>query len=96
MKIRILSVLRLVFLLFLMGSVFSACNTYKPNISMVEAVTAGNEKAVKYYIKQGELVNQKDEEGLPLIVLAAKHNFVSIIQQLAKAGANINAKSPEG
>ena len=42
--------------------VLSAAKDYKPTISMVEAVNAGDKRAVAYYIKHGEDVNQKDKE----------------------------------
>ncbi len=78
------------------GLVLSACDTYKPNITMVEAVKVGNEKAVKYYIKRGEMVNQKDETRTPLIILATQKGFVSIIKRLINVGVDVNAKSRRG
>ena len=66
---------------------FSACDTYKPNVSMLEAVKTGNEQAVKYYIKTGKNVNQKDENGITLLMLATKQGSVPVIKNLIKAGA---------
>ena len=60
------NVLKTVLIFVSMTFVFSACDTYKPNITMVEAVKAGNEKAVKYYLKHGHLnLSFKDGEFVP-------------------------------
>ena len=73
-----------------------ACNNYKPNVTMSEAIEMGNEKAVQYYLKHGEMVNQKNENGVPLIVLATQNGNISIIKALIKAGAKVNAKDNDG
>ena len=87
--------LRIIFALSIALVTFYACEK-KPNITMTEAVKIGNEQAVKYYLKHGEMVNQKDEEGNPLIILAVKQGSVPIIKRLLKAGADVNAKDKNG
>ncbi|WP_428047421.1 ankyrin repeat domain-containing protein, partial [Candidatus Proelusimicrobium excrementi] len=92
-----LSALKIIIVLLTLTAItFSACDTYKPNITMLEAVNAGNKKAVKYYLKQGEMVNQKDEDGTPLIALASKQGSLPVVKLLIKAGAEVNAKSKDG
>ena len=85
-----------IFVLIGATALFIGCDTYKPNITMVEAVEAGNEKVVDYYLKHGEMVNQKDEEGRPLITLATRDKRVSIVKKLIKAGAKVNAETKDG
>ena len=70
--------------------VLSAAKDYKPTISMVEAVNAGDKKAVAYYIKHGEDVNQKDKEGNTLLLIAADKGYTKIVESLIKAGADVN------
>ena len=72
--------------------VLSAANTYKPAITMQEAVDKGDKKAVAYYINQKEDVNQKDDNKVPLIVLAAQNGNADIVKALIKAGADVNIK----
>ena len=57
--------IKTLFVALLVTFIAVGCSEQKPNITMVEAVKAGNEKVVKYYIKHGEMVNQKDENGTP-------------------------------
>ncbi len=72
------------------------CNTYKPNITFTEAIKAGNEKAINYYLKKGALVNQKDENGDLPLVLAAERGNERVVKKLLKAGADTEGASENG
>ena len=41
---------------------FCACQFYKPEISLEEAVKTGDKKAVAFYLKKGENANQKNAQ----------------------------------
>lgn len=72
------------------------CNTYKPNVTFTEAVEQGDAKAVSFYIKKGEMINQKDSDGNPLIILASEQKNPEILKNLIKAGADVNATGKNG
>lgn len=69
---------------------FAACNTYKPEITLVQAVQTGDAKAVAYYLQQGENPNQTDYDEAPLIVIAAKSGYTPVVKLLIDAGADVN------
>ena len=75
---------------------FSACDVNRPQVSFAEAVKAGDEQAVAYYLKHGGQVNQTDQEGTPFIMLAAEQGSVPVVKKLLDAGANVDAKNKMG
>lgn len=97
-----MKIFRLFLNIFIAGFVLAACN-YKPYTTMTDAVRFGDKKAVKYYIKHGELsLNQKDESGQPLIKLAiinarldSKKSIV-MLNYLIEKGVDVNAKNNNG
>ncbi len=73
----------------------NACNTYKPRLTFEQSVNHSDNQAVAYYIAKGQDVNQKNEEGVPLIVIAAYQADPEIVNKLIKAGADVNAKTDD-
>ena len=70
----------------------NACNTYKPQLTFEQSVNHSDNQAIAYYIAKGQDVNQKNEEGVPLIVIAAYQADPEIVNKLIQAGADVNAK----
>ena len=69
---------------------------YKPQISFAEAIKQSDEKAVRYYLEQGEPPNQLDDNGTPFLVLAAAQDDSKIVQDLIEKKAFINTKNTKG
>ena len=80
----------IIYALILLTTLFCACEK-KPQITMPQAVAAGDEQAVEYYLKHGGNVNQYDDKGRPLIILAAIQGSPAITEMLIKNGADVNA-----
>ena len=80
---------------------FAACNTYDntdtaAQNTIVQAVQAGNAKAVAIYLQKGEDPNQLDEDDTPLIVIAAKAGHTPVVKLLIEAGADVNVTNRFG
>ena len=69
---------------------------YQPQITFADAIKQGDETAVKYYLTQGESPNQLDDDGTPLIVLAAAQDNIKIFQALLEANAFIDTNNTKG
>ena len=63
---------------------------YTPQITFAQAIEQSDEQAVKYYLAQEESPNQVDDNGTPLIVLAAAQDNIKIFQALLAANAFID------
>ena len=73
-----------------------APKAYQPQITFVDAIKQGDEQAVKYYLAQEESPNQVDDNGTPLIVLAAAQDNIKIFQALLAANAFIDTTNANG
>ena len=73
-----------------------APKAYTPQITFAEAIKQGDEQAVKYYLTQEESPNQVDDNGTPLIVLAAAQDNIKIFQALLAANAFIDTTNANG
>ena len=69
---------------------------YTPQITFAEAIKQSDDQAVKYYLAQGESPNQVDDNGTPLIVLAATQDNMKIFQALLAANAFIDTTNANG
>ena len=69
---------------------------YKPQVTFADAIKQSDETAVRYYLAQGESPNQLDDDGTPLIVLAAAQDNKEIVNALLAAHVPINAKNTRG
>lgn len=73
-----------------------APQVYTPQITFAEAIKQSDEQAVKYYLAQEESPNQVDDNGTPLIVLAAAQDNIKIFQELLAAKAFIDTTNANG
>ncbi len=73
-----------------------AQKVYTPQITFVDAIKQSDEQAVKYYLEQEESPNQVDDNGTPLIVLAAAQDNMKIFQDLLAAKAFIDTTNANG
>ena len=105
-----MKIFRFVFLLPVCLFFTTAAKQAAPDMTMEEALRAGNKKAVAYYLKHGDgtiqspnakriasyMANRKTNSGMPFLALAAKQGNASIVKRLIKAGADINAPTRTG
>ena len=63
---------------------------------LVRAVLKNDLETVERLLKQGSDANTKSSVGYPVLVLAAKHGSVAIINALRDKGADVNARDQDG
>lgn len=85
-----MKIIKLFILVLLCTLISSPVAAKAPDVSFVQAVNIGNEKAVKYYLKHKESPTQTDENGVPLLSLAAQKGYTSIMARLIKEGCSVN------
>ncbi len=65
--------------------------------TLEDAIKNDDKKAIVYLLKHDKAdPNQKTENGEPLLNIAARRGFAFAVEQLLKAGANVNATSNWG
>ncbi len=72
--------------------VLVGCGPTVPDISMYDAVEAGNIEAVKQHLAAGTDVNAKDKDGWTPLHPASYEGHVEIVELLIGKGADVNAK----
>lgn len=73
-----------------------ACQEYKPNINLQEAVQMNKPKAVKALLKQGVYVNEQDDDGNSTLMLASITGNPKITKMLLDAGSLPNKSNKDG
>jgi ankyrin repeat protein len=66
------------------------------NDQLIEAVQSADLAAVKKILKSGGNVNEVDEEGNPLLLLAVLTRQTKMVEELLKLGADPNQVRPDG
>jgi ankyrin repeat protein len=64
--------------------------------ALAVAASNGQNRAVKYLIRKGAIINSRDRLGMTPLMRAAVHGSVSVVKSLLDAGANKNAQSNSG
>ena len=72
--------------------VLVGCRPTVPDISMYDAVEAGNIEAVKQHLAAGTDVNAKDKDGWTPLHPASYEGHQEIAEMLIAKGADVNAK----
>ena len=72
--------------------VLVGCGPTVPDISMYDAVEAGNIEAVKQHLAAGTDVNAKDKDGWTPLHPASYEGHQEIVELLIGKGADVNAK----
>lgn len=60
------------------------------------AVQKGNIVATRHLLKAGVSAKATNQNGDPVLVLAARHGHLDVVSQLLRAGADVNQKSAAG
>jgi ankyrin repeat protein len=66
------------------------------NKTLESAVQFGDLRVVHHYIKWGHSVDQRNDKGNTLLMLAVESNREESINYLVRRGANINAQNKKG
>lgn len=64
--------------------------------ALIEASTAGHEKAVELLIHNGANINTKDSEGYTALIKASIAGHIKVVEVLIHNGGNVDAKNSEG
>lgn len=86
MKISI----RAVWVLLCCGLMSFACNSYRPNITLWEAAKSGDTKAMLYYAKHKQNIDEKNDRGDTALAIACANLNLEIVEILLKNGAMVN------
>lgn len=86
MKISI----RAVWVLLCCGLMSFACNSYRPNTTIWEAAKSGDKKAVLYYAKHKQNIDEKNDRGETALAIACANLKPEIVEILLKNGALVN------
>jgi ankyrin repeat protein len=65
----------------------------EPDLPIAKAILARDRGAVRYYLENGQSANQRNKDGYPLIMLAAKKGNMAILNDLIEFGVNVNARN---
>lgn len=67
-----------------------ACNSYRPNITIWEAAESGDTKAIQYYAKHNQNIDEENDRGDTALGIACVNLKPEIVEILLKNGALVN------
>lgn len=76
------------------ASLKGAPSVYKNVLSAL--VLAGNDSKVAKLLSSGFDANERSEEGVPLVVIAAQCNRLPVMKRLVQFGADLSARDSQG
>jgi ankyrin repeat protein len=72
--------------------IFSSLGNIKPNLLMINSISAGFIPGIEMALKRGVDINAENDLALRL---ASFHNHKNVVEFLLKNGANVHAKNGE-